>query len=102
MVSETTSYPHLISDQGEPCLRRLPRIRVAMIAADHLGHGWSAEQIAEQYPHLRLAEIHSALAYYYDHPAKIQAILNDELLRCGQETPGSLRAKLISALQANK
>ena len=50
-----------------------------MIAADHLGHGWSAYQIAEQYPHLRLAEIHSALAYYYDHAEEIQAILSEPL-----------------------
>jgi hypothetical protein len=30
------------------------------------------DQIAEAHPHLGLAEIHAALAYYYDHRERIQ------------------------------
>ena len=98
MTGSPTSWPHLISDEGEPRLERLPRIRVSMIAADHLGHGWSAGQIAEQYPHLRLAEIHSALAYYYDHRDQIDAILEQEIgdIDHGQ-SPTALRLKLMTA-----
>jgi hypothetical protein len=91
------SYPHLITDEGEVRLERLPRIRVSMIAADHLGHGWSADQIAEQYPHLRLAEIHSALAYYYDHKTEIEAILEEELGNADRSEPSPFRLKLLKA-----
>ncbi len=50
-----------------------------MIVAVYLGHGWSADQIAEQYPHLKLSEIHSAMAYYFDHPDEIHRTLEEEI-----------------------
>jgi hypothetical protein len=37
------------------------------IAVDHLAYGWSADAIHEQFSHLTLAQIHAALAYFYDH-----------------------------------
>ena len=46
---------------------------------DHLGHAWSADEIARQYPHISLAEIHSALAYYYDHREEIDNEIQAEL-----------------------
>ena len=38
-----------------------PRTRVAMLIADYLWRGWSAEEIVRHYPHLTLGEIHAAL-----------------------------------------
>ena len=94
-------YPHIITANGEAArLERLPRIRVAQIAADHLGYGWSSEEIARQYPHLTLAEIHAALGYYYDHREEIDAELSEELTALDQadERPASpLRLRLIAA-----
>lgn len=71
-----TSYPHVIAEPGEPArLERHPRTRVAMIAADYLWRGWSAEEIARQYPYLGMAEVHAALAYYFDHRDEIESEL---------------------------
>lgn len=97
MTTAPISYPHLIIDEGEARLDRLPKIRVSMIVADHLGHGWSADQISEQYPHLRRAEIHSALTYYFDHKSEIEAILEEELSAPPQSEPSPLRLKLLKA-----
>ncbi|MEA3208047.1 MAG: hypothetical protein QOE70_1104 [Chthoniobacter sp.] len=95
------NYPHIITANGEAArLERLPRIRVAQIAADHLGYGWSAEEIARQYPHLTLAEIHAALGYYYDHREEIDAELSEELTALDQadERPAlPLRLRLLAA-----
>ena len=41
--------------------------KVVEVALDLLTHGWSAEEIHFQHPHLSLAQIHAALGYYYDH-----------------------------------
>jgi uncharacterized protein (DUF433 family) len=61
---------------GEPArLEKHPRTRVAMIVADYLWRGWSAEEIVRQYPHLTLGEIHGALTYYFDHRDEV----DDEL-----------------------
>jgi hypothetical protein len=35
--------------------------------------------MARHYPHLTLAEAHAAMTYYYDHQAKIEAEIRDEL-----------------------
>jgi uncharacterized protein (DUF433 family) len=40
-------------------------VRVAQIVADHLGYGWSAEEIVRQHPHLLPAEVQAALTYFF-------------------------------------
>ena len=41
--------------------------KVIEVAMDMIAHGWSPEEIHFQHSHLSLAQIHSALGYYYDH-----------------------------------
>ena len=73
----TLIYPHILKETGNPARLELhPRTRVAMIAADYLWRGWSAEEIVRQYPYLTLAEIHAALTYFFDHRKEIE----DELV----------------------
>ncbi len=73
------TYPHIEKVEGSPArLQRMPRIRVAQIVIDYLNNGWSADEIYIHYPHLRLAEIHSAMAYYFDHRAEIDAEIEEE------------------------
>jgi uncharacterized protein (DUF433 family) len=50
-------------------------VKVLEIVQDHLAYGWSADTIHEQHPALSLAEIHCALAFYYDYPVEIEAQL---------------------------
>ena len=99
----TINYPHIERPASGPArLTRLPRIRVSQIVLPHLMHGWSAEELERQYPHLTMAEIHAALGYYFDHTEEIsreiEAELNDDE-RLRAETANSafwlrLRAKL--------
>lgn len=78
-MSIDITYPHITKNEGEPArLERLPRIRVAQIVIDYLNNGWSADEICIHYPHLRLAEVHSAMAYYFDHQAEIDAEIAEE------------------------
>ena len=99
-------YPHISSTNGEAArLERLPRIRVAQIAADHLGNGWSAEEIIRQYPHLTAAEVHAAFAYYHDHREEIDAELATELAAldaADQQAPTALRLHLLAARRATQ
>ncbi len=53
------------------------KVKVIEIALDKLAHGSSPEELHFQYPHLSMAQIHAALAYYYDH----QEELENEILR---------------------
>ena len=97
-------YPHITRTTGYVArLDRLPRIRVAQIAADHLGNGWSAEEIVRQYPHLTAAEVHAALGYYYDHREEIDAELAAEvsaLDAAAEKAPSALRLRLLTTRRA--
>jgi uncharacterized protein (DUF433 family) len=42
-------------------------IKVSQIASEYEHMGMTPDEIAEAHPHLGLAEVHAALAYYYDH-----------------------------------
>jgi uncharacterized protein (DUF433 family) len=73
------TYPHITTGHGGPArLERMPRIRVAQIAIDYLNHGWSVDEICIHYPHLKRAEVHSAMAYYFDHQAEIDGEIDQE------------------------
>ena len=49
------------------------RTKVIQIVMDKMANGWGPEEIQAQYPHLSLAHVHAALAYYYDHQAELDA-----------------------------
>jgi len=80
-------------------------VKVIEVVLDHLAYGWSADAIHEQHPHLSLAEIHSALAFYYDHTAEFDAQIarQDEEIKALRAVTGEsplqkrLRAQAASA-----
>ena len=53
------------------------RSKVMQIVMD-TRNGYTPEEIQAHYPHLTIAQVHAALAYYYDHRAEVdQQIEND-------------------------
>jgi uncharacterized protein (DUF433 family) len=56
---------------GKPCIAGT-RIRVWDIHVWHHLRGQSPEQIVADFPQLTLADVHAALAYYFDHREEIQ------------------------------
>ncbi len=68
-------YPHVeIDGHGTPLLAGTTMKVVELVMAQR-AHGWSPEEIHFQHPYLPLAQIHSALAYYWDHREE----LDDEI-----------------------
>jgi uncharacterized protein (DUF433 family) len=56
---------------GKPCIAGT-RIRVWDIHVWHNLRGQSPEEIIAAFPQLSLADVHAALAYYFDHRDEIQ------------------------------
>ncbi len=78
-MTTAVSYPHIMKAEGKSArLERQPRIRVAQIVVNYRDLGNSADDVCVHYPHLTLAEVHSALAYYFDHQAEIDAEIAEE------------------------
>jgi uncharacterized protein (DUF433 family) len=65
--------PHIsVDEQGRPWLDET-NVKVIEVVLDHLAYGWNAETIQENHPHLSLAQVYAALAWYYDHQAEMDA-----------------------------
>lgn len=102
-MTATIAYPHIVKAGQEPArLERLPRIRVADVVLPHLVHGWSADELQRQYPHLTLGEIHSCLGYYFDNAAEVEAVISAENALASQLREVSGRSKLGLRLQELK
>ena len=63
---------------GRPCIAGTG-LRVTDIAMAHLYHRRSADQLAADYA-LTLAQVHAALAYYYQHKAELDADIRSQVL----------------------
>jgi len=77
MPAATETAPHIVRDERGVAWVDDTNVKVVELALDHLAYGWSAEAINEQFPHLSLAQIHAALAFFYDHSAEFE----QEMLR---------------------
>ena len=95
------TYPHVEQPPGEsPRLARLPRVRVAQIVMDYLAHGWSADEMCRQYRHLKPAEVHAAMAFYFDHQQRIDDEIRRELDEVGRMATDRKRSPFFTRLNA--
>ena len=74
-------HPYITSRQdvgaGRPIIAGT-RTRVANIVA-YYKHGLSPEELAREFPHLSLSQIHDTLSYYYEHRPDIDREIEEEL-----------------------
>lgn len=92
--------PHLsLDEQGRPWIDNT-NVKVIEVVLDHLAYGWNAEAIQENHPHLSLAQVYAALAWYYDHQAEMDAEIEqqDERIRAlrGAAAPSPLQRRLAA------
>ena len=67
MAVAVTTYEHILVDEsGVPSIVGA-NTKVIEIVTLMNAHGLSPEEICHQLPHLTMGQIHSALAYYWDH-----------------------------------
>jgi uncharacterized protein (DUF433 family) len=65
--------PHIKQDDRGVAWVDDTNVKVIEVVLDRLAYGWSPEEIHFQHPGLSLAQIHAALAYYYDHQTELDA-----------------------------
>lgn len=73
MALNSTDYRYIqISENGVPVIADATMKVVELITAVK-AYGWSPDNLHTNYPHLSMSQIHSALAYYWDHKVDIDA-----------------------------
>lgn len=73
MSTVATSYEHVVLDEDRIPVLAGANTKVAELILEVMAHGSSPAELQHQFPHLSLGEIHSALAYYWDHADEIDA-----------------------------
>jgi len=73
MDTTSTAYKHVGRDESGTARIAGTRSRVIDVGIDRNEFGYSPEETCRQYPHLTLAQVHSALAYYFDHKQELDA-----------------------------
>ncbi len=76
-----------IDDQGVAWITAT-NTKVVEVVLDKMAYGWSPEEMHFQHPHLSLAQIHSALAYYYENKERL-----DDEIESGYQEAEALRSK---------
>ena len=70
MSTTKTGYEHIVLDDGTPRIAGTTMKEIELVTAQ-VAYGWSPEELRFQFPSLTLGQIHSALAYYWDHQADL-------------------------------
>ena len=72
-TTTSTSYEHIVLDEsGVPWIVGA-NTKIVELVSEVQAYGWSPAELHFQHPHLSLGQIHSALAYYWDHKDEIDA-----------------------------
>ncbi len=69
------THPHITSDPqicGGNAIINGTRFPVRSVVTYVLQHGFTPEELVGRFPHLTLAQVHDALAYYYDNREEIE------------------------------
>jgi uncharacterized protein (DUF433 family) len=100
MSSLATGYEHiLITEQGVPVIDNTST-KVTEIVLESMSYGWSPEELHLQHPYLSLGQIHSALAYYWDHKDELDRDIEQRLQRADEMRKMLGQAPLVDKLKA--
>lgn len=99
---ETKSKHITLDKKGVPIIAGTT-MKVVELVAERIAYGWSPEELHFQHPYLTLGQIHSALAYYYDHEDELNKEIEHRLqsvqrYRLSEKTPLRERLKSLGLL----
>ena len=100
VTEKKTKHPYVSIDPriagGQPVIRGT-RIKVIDIAIRYEFMGLSADKIIDEYPHLKLEQIHDALSYYYEHKNTFDRKYREDqsfIAQLKKKYPSKLKPKL--------
>ena len=95
-----TRYQHImLTDDGIPMIAGTTMKAVELVL-DHLAYGWSPEELHFQHPYLTMGQIHSALAYYWDHQAELDQDIERRLQSIDHAKRTTIPSRLETKLKA--
>lgn len=100
VAARKTKHPYVSLDPkiagGQPVIRGT-RIKVMDVAIRYELMGWSADRILDEFPHVKLEQVHDALSYYYEHKEMFGRKYREDqsfLLSLKKRFPSKVKAKI--------
>jgi uncharacterized protein (DUF433 family) len=82
---------HVMRDQRGVAWIDDTNTKVIEVVMDWMANHSSPEEMERQHPHLTLAQLHAAMAYYYDHRSEV-----DEQIARSVDLAENLRAEAVN------
>src|SRR5215210_1542571 len=101
-MTQATAYEHIIiNEAGVPVIEDTTT-KVIELVLDVLAYGWSPDELQFQHPHLTLGQIHSALAYYWDHKEDLDGDIERRMERVEEIRREVGPSQLVERLRAKR
>ncbi len=71
MLVTETRYEHVALNEDKVPVIIGTTTKVVELVLDKIAYGWSPEELQLNHPYLTMGQIHSALAYYWDHSEEL-------------------------------
>ena len=75
-------------------------MKVVELVLERTAYGWSPEELRFQHPYLTLGQIHSALAYYWDHQDELDRDIERRLELVDRIQQNTTQPPLVVRLKA--
>ena len=79
-----TRYEHIVLTEDDVPSIAGTTTKVVELVVEQQAYGWSPEELHFQHPYLTLGQIHSALAYYWDHRENLDRDIQRRLERVAE------------------
>ena len=97
-MAQVTAYEHIVLNAQDDPVIAGTTLKVVELVLEMNAYGWSPQELQFQHPYLTLGQVHSALAYYWNHAAQ----LDRDIIRRAEKVdyirravgPSRLREKL--------
>ena len=99
MLTETR-YEHIQVTEDQVPMIVGTTMKVVELITNHLAYGWSPEELHFQHPYLSMGQIHSALAYYWDHKTELDQDIEERLESVDQIQKTTSPSSLVKRLKA--
>jgi uncharacterized protein (DUF433 family) len=84
LTSIETKYEHVVLDEkGVPSIVGT-NMKIIELVLEKSAYGWSPEELHFQHPYLSMGQIHSALAYYWDHQSELDKDIKNRLAKVAE------------------
>lgn len=102
MTFTATEYKHIVLDERNIPVIAGTSMKIIELITSVKAYGWSPEELHDNYPHLSMSKIYSALAYYWDCQAEIDKAINQEAQWAAEARRAAGESPFVTRLRAQE